>query len=46
MINHFKGRMALAHNGNLTNSMELRRMLEEQGSVMKAKPLSMIFRLI
>ncbi|BCK83987.1 amidophosphoribosyltransferase [Pusillibacter faecalis] len=33
MINHFKGRMALAHNGNLTNSMELRRMLEEQGSI-------------
>lgn len=25
--------MALAHNGNLTNSMELRRRLEEQGSI-------------
>lgn len=33
VINHFKGRMALAHNGNLTNSMELRRRLEEQGSI-------------
>ena len=28
IINHHKGRMALAHNGNLTNSMELRRQLE------------------
>ena len=27
IINHFKGRMALAHNGNLTNSQELRRAL-------------------
>ena len=33
VINHFKGRMALAHNGNLTNSMELRRKLEERGSI-------------
>lgn len=33
VINHFKGRMALAHNGNLTNSMELRRRLEERGSI-------------
>ena len=33
IINHCKGRMALAHNGNLTNSMELRRALEEQGSI-------------
>ena len=33
MINHFKGRMALAHNGNLTNSLELRRALEERGSI-------------
>ena len=33
IINHHKGRMALAHNGNLTNSMELRRQLEERGSI-------------
>ena len=33
IINHYKGRMALAHNGNLTNSMELRRQLEEKGSI-------------
>ena len=33
VINHHKGRMALAHNGNLTNSMELRRQLEEKGSI-------------
>ena len=33
VINHHKGRMALAHNGNLTNSMELRDQLEKQGSI-------------
>ena len=33
LVNHYKGRMALAHNGNLTNSMELRRQLEEKGSI-------------
>lgn len=33
VINHHKGRMALAHNGNLTNSFELRNELEEQGSI-------------
>ena len=33
VINHHKGRMALAHNGNLTNSLELREELEEQGSI-------------
>lgn len=33
VINHHKGRMALAHNGNLTNSMELRKRLEENGSI-------------
>lgn len=33
VINHCKGRMALAHNGNLTNSSELRRELEERGSI-------------
>ncbi len=33
VINHRKGRMALAHNGNLTNSLELRDALEERGSI-------------
>ncbi len=33
MVNHIKGRMALAHNGNLTNSYELRSMLELSGSI-------------
>ena len=33
LINHYKGRMALAHNGNLTNSFPLRQALEEQGSI-------------
>ena len=32
IINHHKGRMALAHNGNLTNSYELRNRLEQSGS--------------
>ena len=33
VINHHKGRMALAHNGNLVNSFELRSALEERGSI-------------
>ena len=33
VVNHIKGRMALAHNGNLTNSYELRRELELKGSI-------------
>ncbi len=33
LINHYKGRMALAHNGNLTNSCQLRRELEQKGSI-------------
>ncbi len=33
IINHHKGRMALAHNGNLVNSMELRKKMEERGSI-------------
>lgn len=33
VINHIKGRMALAHNGNLVNSFELRRELEMEGSI-------------
>ena len=33
LVNHIKGRMALAHNGNLVNSYELRTQLELQGSI-------------
>ena len=33
VVNHIKGRMAVAHNGNLVNSGELRRELEMQGSI-------------
>ena len=33
IINHIKGSLALAHNGNLTNSFELRNTLENQGSI-------------
>ena len=33
VVNHIKGKMALAHNGNLVNSGELRRELELQGSI-------------
>lgn len=33
VVNHLKGNMALAHNGNLVNSYELRTELEEQGSI-------------
>ena len=33
VVNHIKGRMALAHNGNLTNSYELRQELELEGSI-------------
>lgn len=33
VVNHHKGRMALAHNGNLTNSFELREALEEKGAI-------------
>lgn len=33
VVNHIKGRMALAHNGNLTNSFELRQQLELKGSI-------------
>ncbi len=33
VVNHHKGSMALAHNGNLTNSFELRRELELSGAI-------------
>ena len=33
VVNHIKGRMALAHNGNLVNSFELRSELELQGAI-------------
>ncbi len=33
VVNHIKGKMALAHNGNLVNSGELRRELELEGSI-------------
>jgi len=33
VVNHYKGRMALAHNGNLTNSHALRAELESRGSI-------------
>jgi amidophosphoribosyltransferase len=31
-----KGQVAIAHNGNITNAMELRRMLEQDGSIFQA----------
>lgn len=33
VVNHLRGQMALAHNGNLTNSVELRNELENRGSI-------------
>lgn len=33
VVNHLKGNMALAHNGNLVNSYELRSELEGEGSI-------------
>ena len=33
VVNHIKGHMALAHNGNLVNAFELRRELELEGSI-------------
>ena len=33
VVNHSKGHMALAHNGNLTNAFELRTQLELSGSI-------------
>lgn len=36
IINHIKGSMALAHNGNLTNAAELREALELNGAIFHA----------
>lgn len=33
VVNHIKGHLALAHNGNLVNAFELRRELELEGSI-------------
>jgi len=33
IVNTGNGRIAIAHNGNLTNAIELRRKLEEQGAI-------------
>lgn len=33
LVNHFKGSMALCHNGNITNAMELRESLELGGAI-------------
>ncbi|MGM9609947.1 MAG: amidophosphoribosyltransferase [Eubacteriales bacterium] len=33
VVNHSKGRMALAHNGNIVNSLPLREELENKGSI-------------
>jgi len=33
LVNHKKGHIAIAHNGNLTNTSYLRKTLEEQGSI-------------
>ena len=36
VVNHIKGRIALAHNGNLVNSHLLRRWLEDKGSLFQS----------
>lgn len=33
LVNHIKGRMALCHNGNLTNAYTLRQQLEQEGAI-------------
>ena len=35
LVNHKKGFIAVAHNGNLTNSVELRNELEDSGSILQ-----------
>ncbi len=36
LVNHKKGHIAIAHNGNLTNTSILRRKLEEKGSIFQS----------
>ncbi len=36
VVNHLKGNLAIAHNGNLVNSYELRTALEEEGCIFHA----------
>jgi len=36
LVNHRKGHIAIAHNGNLTNTAELRQTLEEKGSIFQS----------
>ena len=33
IVRHGRGTMALCHNGNLTNALELRRQLENEGAI-------------
>lgn len=43
MVNYSGGKISLAHNGNLTNAMEIRRSLEEQGTVFQTSIDSEVF---
>ncbi|MBU2250954.1 MAG: amidophosphoribosyltransferase, partial [Candidatus Omnitrophica bacterium] len=36
LVNHKRGHIAIAHNGNLTNTAELRQALEEKGSIFQS----------
>jgi len=36
VVNHMKGRMAIAHNGSLVNAKELRQQLEMEGSIFQS----------
>lgn len=43
MVNYSGGKISLAHNGNLTNAAEIRRELEEQGTVFQTSIDSEVF---
>ncbi len=43
MVNYSDGKISLAHNGNLTNAAEIRRELEEQGTVFQTSIDSEVF---
>ena len=43
MVNYSGGKISLAHNGNLTNAMEIRRELEDQGTVFQTTIDSEVF---